>query len=76
MDRLSSSNITVLAGTSPDGAESFCSFPQSGRRPRAPSAVATRHAKLRNPQKILVLWVNATRLKRAERLAVAVKEKK
>ena len=51
IERLSSKRITVLAGTSPEAAESLFSSPQLGRKPSAPSPVKNKHAKQSSHQK-------------------------
>ena len=65
IDRLSSNKITVLAGTSPDAAESLLSFPQSGRKPRAPSPVASRQTRQSSPHMRRVFLVKATKIKKS-----------
>ena len=64
IDKLSSNKMTVLAGTSPEAAVSFFSFPHWGSRPSAPRAVPRRQAIQSSPQSSLVLRVNATMIKK------------
>jgi len=76
IDRLSSNKITVLAGTSPDAAESLWSFPQSGRKPRAPNPVRIRQVRQSSPHRSRVFFVNATIIKKRSAASGSSKKKR
>ena len=76
IERLSSSKITVLAGTSPDAADSLWSLPQSGRKPRAPSPVTSKQAPQSRPQNIRVLFVNAMMIRKSRAASGSNKKKR